>query len=112
MEVSPDIIDFSEQLIFGLLLSRIAIYSQKNPSNFYYGVGASGLWIHLAISDYNLNNTASNSLIHQSHRLGGWLIPAGLWLITHVWLTLQRFHRAYWKRSRPKYNRVATSVAV
>lgn len=113
MNVYDDIIYFSEQILLGLLLARIAIYSQKTTSNYYCGIVSSIIWIHLAISDQCESNR--DSLVDSTQlivRSPDWLIPAGLWLITHVWLSFQRFHRVYLERIQRRYQPVAISVEV
>ena len=94
------VVSFLELIVLGLLLSRIVIYSQKTPSNYYYGLVATVVWLHLAYQQAEVRSGLD------------WCLPAGFLLVANVWISVRRFHQVYWERIRPRYHRVVTSVAV
>lgn len=99
-----DLLAILEPTVVGLLLARIVSYSQKTPSNYYYGVVACLLWIHLGLQRPTESLPPHDDTVN-------WLIPGGLLVITHVWISIRRFHDKMWG-SPQRYTRVVTSVAV
>ena len=102
LSTSQLVVGFSEQIMLGLLLSRIAIYSTQTPSNYYYGLLASILYLDMAFR----NTCPDDGNIP-------WTVSAIILVVAHVWLTLRKFHWSYLDRlQRRGYNRVAVSVPV